>query len=289
MRGYAKRAFGLSVAVGLIGLLGAPPADAAVTIGSNLVPPADLTLMCGGGCTESHAALPLTDTAPAGILAPISGVVVRWRIKIGGSTSPVTLRITRPGDSFTRIGAGTGPTVTPAPNAISTFDARLPIEAGDAIGVDCCVNNTTLLSNTGTGGNAVWRPPLQDGQTATGMFQGGFQLLLNADIEPDCDGDGFGDESQDASVDCAPPETTLTKHPQDKTKKKKATFEFSSSDPGSSFECTLDGKVFACASPLTQRVGKGEHSFAVRAKDAAGNVDSTPATFDWKVKKKKKK
>ena len=33
---------------------------------------------------------------------------------------------------------------------------------------------------------------------------------------------------------------------------------------------------------------KGTHTFQVRATDAAGNVDPTPATQSWKVKKKKK-
>jgi hypothetical protein len=45
----------------------------------------------------------------------------------------------------------------------------------------------------------------------------------------------------------------------------------------------------SCASPYTIKVKKGKHTFQVRAIDQAGNVDGTPATDDWKVKKKKKK
>jgi large repetitive protein len=72
--------------------------------------------------------------------------------------------------------------------------------------------------------------------------------------------------------------------------KKSATFEFSSSEAGSTFECSLDGTAFvACNSPDGVKVKKGKHSFAVRAMDAAGNVDASPATDGWKVKKKKKK
>ena len=52
----------------------------------------------------------------------------------------------------------------------------------------------------------------------------------------------------------------------------------------------LDGAAFApAASPDTVKVKKGKHNFEVRAKDAAGNVDSSPASDDWKVKKKKKR
>ena len=95
-----------------------------------------------------------------------------------------------------------------------------------------------------------------------------------------------------ASLGAAHAETSpAPKGPKDKTKKRSATFEFSSSEPGSTFECTLDGKQTfkPCTSPITVKVKKGKHSFDVRATDAAGNADPTPASDTWKVKKKKKK
>ena len=88
------------------------------------------------------------------------------------------------------------------------------------------------------------------------------------------------------------PDTHDHREPKAKTKKKQATFEFTGTDARAvaSFECSLNGAPFtSCTSPLTVKGKKGKNSFAVRAKDAAGNVDPTPATFDWKVKKKKKK
>jgi hypothetical protein len=36
------------------------------------------------------------------------------------------------------------------------------------------------------------------------------------------------------------------------------------------------------------KVKKGKHTFQVRATDAAGNIDPTPASDAWKVKKKGK-
>jgi hypothetical protein len=94
------------------------------------------------------------------------------------------------------------------------------------------------------------------------------------------------------------PETQITKGPKDKLKlkkgkkKAKATFEFTGTDARAvaSFQCSLDGGPFEpCASPDTEKVKKGKHEFEVRAVDAAGNVDPTPASDDWKVKRKKKK
>jgi hypothetical protein len=90
--------------------------------------------------------------------------------------------------------------------------------------------------------------------------------------------------------DAAAPDTTITKGPKDKTRKKTASFEFTSSEPNSTFECKLDNGLFQpCASPHTVKVKKGKHNFQVRAKDPAGNVDATPATDAWKVKKKRKR
>ena len=57
------------------------------------------------------------------------------------------------------------------------------------------------------------------------------------------------------------------------------------SEAGATFQCSLDGAAFAaCASPLTTALlADGEHTFAVRARDAAGNVDATPATQTFEI------
>jgi Trypsin len=87
-------------------------------------------------------------------------------------------------------------------------------------------------------------------------------------------------------------ETVITKGPKDKTKKKKATFQFTGVEVRAiaGFQCSLDGKAFAsCTSPHKVKVKKGRHTFQVRTVDTAGNVDGTPASDSWKRKKKKKK
>jgi hypothetical protein len=87
----------------------------------------------------------------------------------------------------------------------------------------------------------------------------------------------------------SPPETTLTRGPKAKTKKKRAIFTFISSEPGSSFRCKLDNGAFEpCTSPDELKVKKGKHHFEVRA-TAKGQTDASPATDDWKVKKKRKR
>jgi len=91
------------------------------------------------------------------------------------------------------------------------------------------------------------------------------------------------------SGDTTPPETTITAGPKNKTKSKSASFEFTSSEPGSTFQCRLDGQEAfkPCSSPTTVKVKKGKHNFTVSATDTSGNTDATPASDSWKVKRKR--
>ena len=88
--------------------------------------------------------------------------------------------------------------------------------------------------------------------------------------------------------DETPPDTTITRSPSSKTKKRRASFEFVSSEPFSSFECKLDKRGFKpCRSPRgygKQLLRPGRHSFRVRALDEPGNTDRTPARMRWRVR-----
>ncbi len=85
--------------------------------------------------------------------------------------------------------------------------------------------------------------------------------------------------------DATPPDTVLTTTPPVLTNLTTGTFAFTSSETNSSFACSLDGAAFTtCTSPQSlSGLGDGSHTFRVRAVDAAGNFDPTPATFVWTV------
>ena len=45
----------------------------------------------------------------------------------------------------------------------------------------------------------------------------------------------------------------------------------------------------ACDSPFKEKFQRGRHHFEVVAVDPAGNADPTPATADFKVKRKQRR
>jgi len=92
-------------------------------------------------------------------------------------------------------------------------------------------------------------------------------------------GGGGGDD------DVTPPDTSISSGPADPTNSTSASFVFSSTEAGSTFECSLDGGAFAdCTSPANYAgLAEGNRSFSVRATDVVGNTDPTPATFNWEI------
>jgi hypothetical protein len=86
--------------------------------------------------------------------------------------------------------------------------------------------------------------------------------------------------------DATAPETTLTSSgPPKLSNSASATFQFTSTEAGSTFQCSLDDAAFAdCASGVTyEDFNDGFHIFEVQATDAAGNVESAPARRTWTV------
>jgi hypothetical protein len=88
-------------------------------------------------------------------------------------------------------------------------------------------------------------------------------------------------------VDLTPPETSIGSAPENPTNATSASFSFAAGETGSTFECRLDGGAWEpCSSPQAYTgLADGAHAFEVRATDAAGNVDQTPATHAWTVDK----
>ena len=91
------------------------------------------------------------------------------------------------------------------------------------------------------------------------------------------------------TVDTQAPDTEISSGPATETTDRNVTLTFDDPHPSGTalhFECRLDSGAWnACTSGGTQytTLAAGTHAVDVRAIDAAGNSDATPATATWKV------
>jgi hypothetical protein len=230
--------------------------------------------------------------------APEPGVITSWSFErsMSGGESPLKLKVARGagGDQYAIVGESEfqNPAV-----GLNTYPVRIAVQAGDVIGTHASPASVFLCSRSSLGaviGLGPFGTDVAPGPPAAFPPLDDQQLDVSAVLEPDCDADGFGDESQDPdTLSCPPaPQATITRAPKDrvktKRKRKRVTFEFTANEPAT-FECSLDDAPFAsCASPFSAKVKRGRHEFAVRATDAGGNAGAA-ATDTWKVKRKRKR
>ena len=87
-----------------------------------------------------------------------------------------------------------------------------------------------------------------------------------------------------AAADTIAPETAISSGPGGTVVSTSASYVFSA-DEAATFECRSDGGAWSpCASPAgVSGLVPGEHSFEVRARDTAGNVDASPAVRTLRV------
>lgn len=163
-------------------------------------------------------------------------------------------------------------TITGGPSgSVSSTTATFTFTATEA--------GSTLACQMDGGGFVACASP----KVYTGLSEGShtFQVratdsLGNTDASP---------ASRTWTVDTTAPQTTITAGPFGTVNTTTATFTFTSSEAGSTFACQMDGGGFsACTSPKTYLgLAAGTHTFEVRATDAAGNTDLSPASRTWTI------
>lgn len=158
-------------------------------------------------------------------------------------------------------------------------------------------SNFYFENATGPLASTKWEAASLAGPNDGALGGAGGALAISADaaaVVPAAGGSGSGSSgggtqpATSPAVDNKPPATTIVTKPKRKSTKRKIKFTFVSSEAGSSFQCKLDiAKRFTpCLSPFKRKVTPGVHTFFVRAVDAAGNPDPTPATWSFEVKKR---
>ncbi len=138
--------------------------------------------------------------------------------------------------------------------------------------------------------DGTWVPCSGSSETYSSLSEGAHEFAVraadaagNVDTTPATE--SWTITSITPPADTTPPQTQISAGPPPSTTATTATFTFSSSESGSSFACKLDsGSWGSCASPKPySSLVVGAHQFSVRATDAAGNVDTTPATESWTI------
>jgi hypothetical protein len=177
---------------------------AAVTIGSDLSTAPTTNFSCSPGCTLAQAGF-----AGVPVTSPTDGVIVRWRVRTaaGSDLQLIRLRVVHPGVG-SASGAGTSDEhAIPTDARTQSYDTRLAIRANDRLGLDLGLGVSggtdafAYVIRSGGGGVDIWTPPLVDGAPPRAHdlpFLTTEDATFNADVEPDADGDRFGDETQDA-------------------------------------------------------------------------------------------
>jgi hypothetical protein len=144
------------------------------------------------------------------------------------------------------------------------------------------VGTTVALSETSGGSVALWTgtsslSPLLTANDLT--YSGGYAgLEVNG-------GEGTIYDFRAGRIDIQPPDTTIQSGPSGVVPPQNVSFTFTASEGGSSFECSIDGGAYsACTSPKSYAsLAAGAHTFRVRAGDAVGNQDGTPAERSFEV------
>ncbi len=160
---------------------------------------------------------------------------------------------------------------------VNTFAVSIPVEPGDAIGLNDG-NASSSVPNAAFFGSAV-----------TGMLEG------NGDLATGSIGSFFATDGQanvTAKVSSStgpqpPPITRIHKHPKAKLtthqKQIRVRFSFSANEAGVAFRCKLDKAAFRrCTSPKTYKVRPGKHKFTVEATNTSGRTGAA-VSFRFKV------
>jgi len=252
----------------------ASPANVAnPTIFGSAEPGSTVHLYTASDCAASPAATGSASSfSSAGLAVAVaddgSTSVSAAATDAAGNTSPCSARVTYTEDSTapqTMIESGpSGPTndkkaafTFESSESNSTFDCRL--DDGDYF--PCSPGNEM--------------PALSDGPHTFAVRA--TDEAGNIDSTPD---------TRKFTRDTRAPDTRITKGPSGTIHDLVATFEFASSEGGSTFDCKLGDRAFKpCESPKTYRFRKrGRHIVEIRATDAAGNADRVPAHRAFRVR-----
>jgi RTX calcium-binding nonapeptide repeat (4 copies) len=157
-----------------------------------------------GSCDTGTALQSSSPGSPPQYAAPSAGVITAWSFHATPiAPTLLKLKVARPAGGNTFRIVGESPPKSPAGGVLSTYtDVRIAVDPGDVIGfyvesasddAECFRSAPGFDFHFGIdqppGSAAVYTPAALSSQ-----------MSISAVLEPDCDKDGFGDESQDKAT-----------------------------------------------------------------------------------------
>ncbi len=267
------------------------------------------TSSTGGLSGEAGSSVDVTFPAGTTFPAGFSGTIRRGGTAIGSCTQPAGL-VTRctlnfswaslAGDQLKIVfatitnPASAGPytltvtTTTDLPAVTSSPYAAAPLDTAITSGPATPSDDTTpTFTFTGNGTGFQCRVDAAAFAACTSPYTSATLSLGTHTFQVRAvDGAGGSDQTPDSQtfvIATAELDTTITSGPANPGNDTTPTFTFTGN--GTGFECRVDTAGFAaCTSPFTTAaLSEGSHSFEVRARDAAGTVDESPATRTFAI------
>jgi len=198
-----RRRFGVVLATAAIAassVAAAPSASAATQIGETFAMSFNF---CGADTL-------LQSGSPGGqYAAPFAGVLTSWSFTAGPTPPQRKLKVARPagGNSFTIVGESE--LKAPTPNALNSYPVRIAVHPGEVIGFFQSTAGSCGARGSGPDYSFHYVSGGDPAPGTTTVFAGpnsNTQWDIAAILEPDCDSDDFGDETQDADISSCQPQ-----------------------------------------------------------------------------------
>ena len=197
MRGPTRIELAGVAAIAVAVLAGPASSSAADRVGT------ECTATSVGGSNTTAVQAVKDGASPLPVQAPAKGVATRWTVKLSlgePDAVPQQLKVLRRiGEDFNQYETVAESAYEVVVNGTNVFSTRIPVEAGSHFGIAGSPSGGSL-SCGGAGPEALTaRYPANPaiGTTQTYSLTIGAETPVAVDVEPDADGDGYGDETQD--------------------------------------------------------------------------------------------
>ena len=181
----------LAIVIVAVALIAPASASAGTEVGSDCL---------ANASEKDRVALPFAGTDnPFPLTVPAPGVVTRWRMQVGPEPPnylPQRLIVFRPTGRVGEFLTAAASETALVKAGSNEFRTRIPVRAGDRFGLSG-YNGTYLCRGVVGDTSGLSKGEARVGKSRIFSAEAALGTPVSAIVEPDVDGDGFGDERQD--------------------------------------------------------------------------------------------